>query len=69
MTKKNNTFKVETRLDAQRTIAELLRRFSGGAAKNRMRETGQYAHQSDEEVAWRVAGNLLTSFERFRPFQ
>jgi hypothetical protein len=65
---KEKEMSVKNREEAQMVIAKLLEEFSGETAQQRMRFTGKCAHQSNEEVAWRVAGNLLTSFEMFRPF-
>lgn len=58
---------VRNRNDAQEIIADLLLRFSGNVAFDRLVEDAQYAKQSVEETASRTAGNLLNSFVTRKP--
>jgi hypothetical protein len=67
MNKNKKNFRVENKEDARQVVAELLLRYGGDAAKERVNGERQYSHQSAQEVAQRAAGNLLTSFSLRRP--
>jgi hypothetical protein len=58
---------IRSRDDAQTVIAELLLRFSGETAYERLTEDARFAKQSLEETASRSAGNLLNSFVVRKP--
>jgi ubiquinone biosynthesis protein UbiJ len=53
---------VRNQRDAEVVIAELLTRFGGDTASERMVEEAQFSKQSVEETARRTASNLLTGF-------
>jgi len=64
---KAKRFDVRSKEDAQRAIAQLILEYGGDAATSRLRDVAVDQAQSSEEVAWRTAGNLLTSFTTRRP--
>jgi len=58
---------IRNRNDAQQVIADLLLRFTGEAAYDRLNNEARFAKQSIEETASRTAGNLLNSFVTRKP--
>ncbi len=62
-----STFNVTNVEDAQVVIADLLVRFSGETALNRLVDESRFAKQSLEETAFRTAGNLLRSSVTRKP--
>lgn len=53
---------VKTEADAEALIANLLEKFAGQAAGDRLTDEARFAKQSTSEIARRTASNLLTSF-------
>ena len=62
-----STFVVNGVDDAQTVIADLLVRFSGETALNRLVDESRFAKQSLDEIAFRTAGNLLRSSVTRKP--
>jgi len=62
-----SNFNVTNVEDAQTTIAELLVRFSGETAYDRLVIESRFAKQTVEEIAFRTAGNLLRSSVTRKP--
>jgi hypothetical protein len=58
---------VRNRKDAQEVIADLLVRFAGESAYERLEDDAKFAKQSVEEAASRTAGNFLNSFVVRKP--
>ena len=58
---------VGSKEEAQKVIAGLLVAYSGDTAFTRMVGDARFSKQSLAETAWRAAGNLLTSYDKYRP--
>lgn len=52
---------------ARTVIAELITRFGSDAAIERLTGESRFAHQTTDETAHRVAGNLLRNFVTRKP--
>lgn len=62
-----NVGNIRTKEEAQGALVWLLVRFGSEAALDRLQEEAQFAKQSKDETAWRVAGNVLNSLVTRKP--